>query len=94
VLTAVLVQVLGRLHDDLSTRADARRRRSAKARNRENGIADSAAGYGELASRGMVAIIDFGGRNWLGRPAGGQARVFRGPEIGSRYCLVVALEGA
>ena len=35
-----------------STRAEARRRRSAKARNRGRRIAVGAAGYGELGSRG------------------------------------------
>ena len=54
-----------------STRADGRRRRSAKARNRGRRIADGAAGYGELASRGTVTMVDFGWSNWLGRPVGG-----------------------
>ena len=59
-------KVFGRLDGDLPARADSRRRKSAKARNRGSGIADSAAGYGELAWRGTVAMIDFGGSNWQG----------------------------
>ena len=67
----VVVQVFGCLHDDPSTRADGRRPKSAKARNRGRRIAAGAAGYGELASRGMVTMVDFGWSNWLGRPVGG-----------------------
>ena len=55
----------------LSTRADGRRRRSAKARNRGRRMADGAAGYGELASRGTVTMVDFGWSNLAG-PSGGR----------------------
>ena len=54
-----------------STRADGRRRRSAKARNRGMRIADGAAGYGELALRGTVTMVDFWVEHWRGRPVGG-----------------------
>jgi hypothetical protein len=54
-----------------STRVDGRRQKSGKARNRGRRIADGAAGYGELASRGMVTMVDFGWSNWLGRAAAG-----------------------
>ena len=63
-------KVFGRLNEDLSAGADSRRRKSAKSRNRGSGIADSAAGYGELASRDMVGMVDFEGSNWVGRRTG------------------------
>jgi hypothetical protein len=66
-----LYRFFGRLDEDLSASADSRRRKSAKARNRGSGIADSATGYGELGSRGTVAMVEFGGRNWQGRATGG-----------------------
>jgi hypothetical protein len=71
-----------------STRFEARRRRSAKARNRGRRIADGAAGYGELASRGIVTMIDFGSGRTGGRVGGGVWRA------GTRVerCLVAALE--
>ena len=56
---------------NLSTRADGRRQRSAKARNRGRRIAVGAAGYGELGSRGIVTMVAFVGSNWLDRPVGG-----------------------
>jgi len=67
----------------LSARANCRRRRSAKARNRGRRISGDAVGYGELAGWEMVTTFDFGGSKWLSRPARGYAGVFGGRKRGS-----------
>jgi hypothetical protein len=48
-----------------STRADGRRRRSAKARNRGRRIGGGAAGYGKLGTRGVVTMVVLGWSNWI-----------------------------
>ena len=51
-----------------------------------------AASYGELALRRTVAMVDFGGRKWLGGAVGWYAGLFGRPERGSKDCLMFALE--
>jgi hypothetical protein len=66
-----LCRFLGRLDDAPFTRADGRRPRSAKARNRGRWSVVGAAGYGELAAEGIVRMVDsgaaVGGDRWVGR---------------------------
>jgi hypothetical protein len=92
VLKSESVQVFRRLDEDLSASADSRRLKSAKARNRGRMSTVGAASYGELASRRTVAMVDFGGRKWLGRAVEWYARLFGRPERGSKDWLMFALE--
>jgi hypothetical protein len=54
-----------------SAGTDGRRRKSAKARNRGKRSAGGAARYGELASRGILTMDDFGREIVRARPVGG-----------------------
>ena len=73
-----------------SARADSRRRRSAKARNRERWIAGGAAGYGELALRGMITMVGF----WAEQLAGPTAAPLgvNALDDGPNLCVAVDCE--
>jgi hypothetical protein len=91
-LTSESVKVLGRLDDHpMATR---RRQASEKRQGTKSREVSTvgAAGYGELASMRTVAMVDFGGRTWLGGAMGWYAGLFGRPESGWRDCLMFALE--
>src|SRR5262245_35606033 len=91
-LRAANVQVFRRLHDKAihaQQQQASEKRQGTKSREVST---VGAASYGELALRRTVAMVDFGGRKWLGRAVEGYGRLFGRPGRGSRHCFMVALE--
>src|SRR5262245_42795897 len=86
------VQVFGCLHDDLSTPADGRRPRSAKAGNRGRRSTTQCSGrYGDFAAAGMVEIVDWESRNCRARRLGRLWRTVGRAQRASRGSFAVAM---